>query len=64
MQVEVMRAAQDLGVPCVNGYSGYLPYGWDYFPDHPSLMKWLTGHHHLSPEQLRGLVLIGDPQPK
>ena len=38
LQVEVMRAAQDLGVASVNGYSGYLPLGWDDFPDRRSLM--------------------------
>ncbi|HUR55705.1 MAG TPA: hypothetical protein VMZ71_16325, partial [Gemmataceae bacterium] len=63
IQVEVMRAAQDFGVPSVNGWSGYFAYKWEHFPDYRGLMTWLTETNAVPPEQLRGLVLIGDPRP-
>lgn len=57
LQLETMRASQDLGVPCVNGFSGYFPGGWDYFKDTRELMTWLE-NNHVPPERIAGLVLI------
>jgi hypothetical protein len=60
VQIDAMRAAQDLGIPCVNGYSGYRPPAWDAFPDYRSLMVWLQSHQ--TPQsRLAGLVLVGEP---
>lgn len=65
VQTEAMRAAQDLGLPCVNGWSGYSPKDWDYFsyfPNYRSLMDWLTESNKLTPGQLAGLVVVGEPE--
>ena len=63
VQVEAMRAAQDLGIPCVNGWSGYLPPHWDYFRGYRGLMEWLTVQHATPERALAGLVVIGEPVP-
>jgi hypothetical protein len=60
LHIVAMRASQDLGIPCVNGYTGYVPIGWDEFGNRVELMKWLS-QFHLPDETLRGLVLIGEP---
>ena len=62
VQLEAMRASQDAGIPCVNGWSGYLPAEWDFFPTYRALFKWLdsTG---VPKEQLSGLVIVGEPVP-
>jgi hypothetical protein len=63
LQAEVMRATQDLGVPCVNGWTGYMPSGWGYFAGYRELMTWLTEENDTPPGQLAGLVVVGEPQP-
>jgi hypothetical protein len=63
MQIEVMRACQDLGVPCVNGWSGYLPPKWDLFGSYRDILNWLTVRHATPPDRLAGLVLIGEVPP-
>jgi hypothetical protein len=63
VQLEAMRASQDLGVPCVNGWSGYLAHGWDYFPGYRALLTWLTEKNATPPERLEGLVVVGEPVP-
>jgi hypothetical protein len=60
LQVEAMRAAQDAGIDCVNGYSGYHPRGWDYFTDETALLRWLQTHH-TSQEVLKGFVQLPAP---
>jgi hypothetical protein len=57
VQIEAMRAAQDLGIPCVNGYSGYRPAGWEYFSDAHELVVWLQAQN-TPPERLAGLVVV------
>ncbi len=61
LQLEAMRASQDLGIPCVNGWSGYLPGGWDFYEDYRTLMNWLTERNTTPPEKLAGLVVVGEP---
>jgi hypothetical protein len=63
VQLEAMRASQDLGLPCVNGWSGYLPPDWDYFRDYRGLMEWLNVRHKTPDHRLAGLVVIGEPDP-
>ncbi len=63
IQVETMRAAQNMGIPCVNGYTGNMPYRWYYFPNYRALMFWLTEANHTPPERLTGLVVVGWPVP-
>jgi hypothetical protein len=63
LQVVAMRAAQNVGIPCVNGYSGYQPLDWDYFPNYRELFHWLTKARRVPAGQLQGLVLIGEPEP-
>jgi hypothetical protein len=63
VQLEAMRAAQDLGLPTVNGWSGYIPHEWAYFTGYRSLMEWLTVQHHLPEGVLAGLVVVGEPAP-
>lgn len=63
LQVIAMRAAQNAGIPCVNGYSGYIPVEWDIFFGYRTLFEWLTQKYSVPAEQLRGLVLIGEPEP-
>jgi hypothetical protein len=60
IHMDVMRACQDLGLPCVNGYSGYLPLGWDNFSTKKELMNWLESRH-VQADKMAGLVLIGAP---
>ena len=62
LQLLAMRATQDLGLPCINGYSGYLPSGWYVFTTYRDLFDWLIAVHRLRPYQLRGLVLVGEPE--
>lgn len=63
LQLEAMRASQDLGIPCVNGWSGYLPAGWRFYNDYRSLMHWLSERSEGSEKQWDGLVLVGEPVP-
>jgi hypothetical protein len=66
VQLEAMRASQDLGVPCVNGWTGHFPRGWDdrtFFPGYRSLMTWLVEVNGLKLEDLAGLVVVGEPAP-
>ncbi len=63
LQVVVMRAAQNVGIPCVNGYSGYNPADWDIFTSYRELFHWLTKARRVPAGHLRGLVLIGEPEP-
>ena len=59
-QIEAMRASQDLGLPCVNGYSGYLPHGWKQFLNECEVMEWLV-KTHAPPERLTGIVYVDNP---
>ncbi len=63
LQLRAMRASQDLGMPCVNGWSGYLPPGWNYFADYRGLLHWLTVTNPVPPETLDGLLVVGEPEP-
>jgi len=63
LQTETMRATQDLGIPCVNGYTGNFPYRWHFFSGYRSLMVWLTEANDTPSDQLAGLVVIGCPVP-
>jgi hypothetical protein len=54
-QLQVMFAAQRLGVPTVNGYSGYWPHRWELFRDYDALLHWLPKDKHA------GLVVVGEP---
>jgi hypothetical protein len=63
LQLQAMRASQDLGIPCVNGWSGYLPPGWGYFADYRSLLHWLTVTNPVPPETLDRLLVVGEPEP-
>ncbi len=63
VQLEAMRAAQDLGLPCVNGWSGYVPPGWDFFPGYRGLLNWLTRTNPIPADRLAGLVVVGEPEP-
>jgi hypothetical protein len=62
LQLLAMRATQDLGLPCINGYSGYFPLKWLFFRNYRDLFDWLLEEHQLRPYQLRGLVLVGEPE--
>jgi hypothetical protein len=63
LQLEAVRACQDLGLPCINGYSGYVPGLWDYFTNYRDLMKWLTVSNSVPADRLAGLVVVGEPEP-
>lgn len=54
-QLQVAWAALKLGVPTVNGYSGYYPHRWTLFRDYDELFAWLP------PEHRGGLVVVGEP---
>jgi hypothetical protein len=60
-QVDAAAAAQAVGIPTVNGWSGYTPPGWVYFTDHTELYRWLVEEHRVPEADLDGLVVIGDP---
>jgi hypothetical protein len=62
VQGEAMRASQDTGIPCVNGWSGYMPNGWGFFPGYRPLFVWLTATG-APPEVVKGLVVVGEPVP-
>jgi hypothetical protein len=62
LQGEVMRVSQDAGIACVNGWTGYPPAGWYFFPGYRTLMVWLE-INNTTPEQMAGLVVIGWPVP-
>jgi hypothetical protein len=57
VQPAAMRASQDFGIPCVNGWSGHAPKGWDFFSSHDQVMAWLTTNG-TPPEVIAGLVLV------
>jgi hypothetical protein len=61
VQVDAAAAAQAVGVPAVNGWSGYTPRGWGYFTDHTGLWRWLTEANGVPAGDLDGLVVIGEP---
>jgi hypothetical protein len=63
VHLESMRVCQDLGLPCINGYNGYVPVLWDDFTNYRKLMTWLTVSNSVPPDQLAGLVVVGDPEP-
>jgi hypothetical protein len=63
LQLEAMRAAQDFGLPAVNGYSGYFAPGWFEFRGYRDLFAWLTEKHQTPPDVLAGLVVVGEPVP-
>ena len=54
-QMDVVWAARELGVPTVNGYSGYWPNHWTLARDYDALFRWLP------PERRAGLVVVGEP---
>lgn len=56
-QLEAMRATQDLGIPCVNGYSGYFPNDWDYFRTRQEVLEWLQSQG-VSRDLVVGLVIV------
>ncbi len=61
LQVEVMRATQELGIPCVNGWTGHGPAEWFCFRNYRELTTWMVSANKLPPERLHGLVVIGEP---
>ena len=63
LQVEVMRATQDFGIPCVNGWTGYGPAEWFYFRNYRELTTWMIAANKLPPDRLHGMVVIGEPMP-
>lgn len=60
-QSAAMRAAQDCGLPCVNGWSAHTPRGWDFFPGPREVTVWLTEKNAVAPELLAGLVYVKRP---
>jgi hypothetical protein len=62
VQLEAMRASQDLGIPCVNGYSGYLARDWQFFGDEAAMRTWLHSQG-ASPDVMAGLALVGVSPP-
>jgi hypothetical protein len=53
--LSVMLASQDLNIPCVNGYSGYLPEAYpDFFnnADTSSLYKW-TNYNNINNNEIQ-----------
>jgi hypothetical protein len=63
VQVAAMRSSQDCGIPCVNGWSGHAPKGWDYFANRQDVLRWLNETNHVPPELTSGLVFVGEPSP-
>jgi hypothetical protein len=63
LQAEVIRTTQDLGLTSVNGWTGHFPKKWDNFSTYRSLLAWLTVDNEVSPEQLAGMVVVGEPVP-
>lgn len=63
LQVIAMRAAQELGLECVNGWTGHAPLEWRYFPDYRSLMAWFVDANQMTDDELAGLLVVGDPLP-
>ena len=62
-----MLAAQEVGLPTVNGWSGRSPPKWNAPPDwkpattYRALLEWLTVTNTTPPEVLSGLVVFGEP---
>lgn len=63
VQVAAMRASQDCGIPCVNGWSGHAPKGWDYFAKREDVLRWLNETNHVPPDLTAGLVIVGETSP-
>jgi hypothetical protein len=63
LQAEVMRTTQDLGLTCVNGWTGHFPKGWEFFTTYRSLITWLTVVNEVPLEELAGMVVVGEPTP-
>jgi hypothetical protein len=63
LQAEVIRTTQDLGLTSVNGWTGHFPKKWEHFSTYRGLLTWLTVDNELSPEQLAGMVVVGEPIP-
>jgi hypothetical protein len=63
LQLDAMTAAQSLGLPTVNGWSGYRPKGCFPFHTYATLFHWLITINGYSLERLGGLLLIGPALP-
>ncbi|QEL21121.1 hypothetical protein [Limnoglobus roseus] len=61
LQVDTMWAALDVGIPTVNGYTGYPPPNWFPFENYCDLLYWVRTHGALTPEVLEGLATFGTP---
>lgn len=61
LQVDMMWAGLETGVPTVNGYTGYPPPGWGYFGSHVELLGWLHSRGADTPDRLAGLRTFGTP---
>jgi hypothetical protein len=59
LQLEAMRASQDMGIPCVNGYSGYFPSGWKLFRTRDQVMSWLEDNRAPA-DRGSGIVYYGE----
>jgi hypothetical protein len=59
-QADAMLASQQLGIPTVNGWSGYWPPGYGWLDDYRGLLGWLT-EQGVPPDTLAGLVVVGEP---
>lgn len=58
-QLDAMCAAQDAGVPTMNGWTGYPPRGWYPFQNFTEIEVWLRGRGLRSDVLGRRLVVLG-----
>lgn len=61
LQVDTMWAALEVGLPTVNGYTGYPPPHWFHFENYCDLLYWVRIHDALTPEVIDGLATFGTP---
>ncbi len=61
-QLDSMAAAQSVGVPTLNGWTGYPPAGWYPFASLSGIEVWLRGNGLALEEPAGRVVLIGEPR--
>jgi len=60
-QMDAMWAAQMVGVPTTNGWTGHFPRGWFPFTNYAGLYSWLLINNRLTPEVQATLATFGRP---
>jgi hypothetical protein len=60
-QLDAMWAAQEVGLPTLNGWTGHLPTGWFPFPNFTAVEVWVRRYGMRLDDPATGVVFLGTP---